>query len=64
VNEEIACEMVRCDECGCVPSDPDAGWVWYLIDDEEEPDQDWYFVPYCPSCAFREFRIIPRQSYT
>jgi len=45
VNEGMACEMVRCEECGCVASDPDEGWVWYLIDDEEEPDQDWYFGP-------------------
>ena len=56
--------MVRCEECRCVASDADEAWVTYLhADDEEQPDEVWYFVSYCPSCAFREFRIIPRQSY-
>jgi hypothetical protein len=57
--------MVGCEECGCVASDPDEGWVWYLIDDdEEEADRDWFFVSYCPACAFREFNVISRESYT
>ena len=56
--------MVGCEECGCVASDSDEYWVTFLIDeDEEEPDRDWYFVSYCPACAFREFSVIPRESY-
>jgi hypothetical protein len=44
--------MVRCEECRCVASDADEAWVTYLhADDEEQPDEVWYFVSYCPSCA-------------
>jgi len=56
--------MIRCEECRCLADDADEGWLTYLVDDEEEPGQAWYFVSYCPSCAFREFRVVPREAYT
>ena len=57
--------MIRCEECRCVADDADEGWLTYLIaEDEEEPDLIPYFVSYCPSCAFREFRVILRAAYT
>jgi hypothetical protein len=55
--------MVRCEECRCVASDADEAWVTYLhADNEELLGEEWSFVSYCPSCAFRVFTIIPREA--
>ena len=57
--------MIRCEECRCTGDDADARWLTYLIDeDDEDPDHVWHFASYCPSCAFREFGVIPQAAYT
>jgi hypothetical protein len=52
--------VLRCEECNAL-CDYGAGWIAYLLDDEEDRLQDSCVVVYCPTCAAREFGFASKR---
>jgi hypothetical protein len=42
-----------CEECGCHATDVARGWCGYLIDLDDDGEDDVVF--FCPGCVEREF---------